>query len=325
MTGPAPASGASPLRLVSAALRRAAGASPLRLVSGSLRGGVAGLLLASLAACATRPLEVRTQTLGSEVAATRAIVLPPPGGPSIVTVVERNRTNGVEQELALSTIGRTSGQNAIYVTLLDALESAEGDTDFIRLPSISRRAIENEMDDRLPGIHMRVSPYFVQNKYGPFGYAVGRSTGGDTCLYGWQNILPAERSLLEPNGAIAVRVRLCEPGAPEEALLRLMYDYSVVAHVRSPGWNPYGEPPPVSPTLGSLSAPVYPISRNGFTRPVGPTPTVAAPLAAPVTTIRPVVRVEPGPVPLRPAVAPVPQGQQQGQQPLEGFPTIPPP
>jgi hypothetical protein len=284
-----------------------------------------------LAACANRPLDLRVQTLTTEVPVTQAIVLPPPGGPSIVTLLERRRSNAIEQELILSTNGFAPGQNAFYVSLFESVAGLDG-PDVVKVPSVAPDAIAAEMEQRLPGIVMQVSPYFVQNKYGPFGYAAGVSDAGDTCLYAWQTIEPNERQLWSPHGAISVRLRICEPGAPEEALLRLMYEYSVVAHLRSPGWNPYGEPPPADPRIGETGSPVYPISRNGHAQPVSEP---ARPAAQPVE--RSLRRVAPrqdlgldepsslsprSPSPERraPPLRTVPR-----REPLEGYPTIPPP
>jgi hypothetical protein len=249
-----------------------------------------------LAACANRPLDLRIQTLTTEVPVTQAIVLPPPGGPSIVTLLERRRGNAIEQELILSTNGSARGQNAFYVTLIESVAGGEG-SDIVKVPSVAPDAIAEELEERLAGVAMQVSPYFVQNKYGPFGYAAGLSDTGDSCLYAWQTIEPNKRqllslegmTLLQQQGAIAVRLRICETGAPEEALLRLMYEFNVVAHLRSPAWNPYGDPPSADPRLGQTGAPVYPISRNGHAQPVAEP---ARPAAAPVAD-RPLRRVVP--------------------------------
>lgn len=303
---------------------------------------VAAALLGSsmLAACATRPLDLRVQTLTTEVPVTQAIVMPPPGGPSIVTLLERRRSNAIEQELILSTNGSEPGQNAFFVTLLESLSGGEG-SDVVKIPSIAPDAIAAEMEQRLPGVAMQVSPYFVQNKYGPFGYAAGLSDAGDTCLYAWQTIEPNERRLFSletallatPQGAISVRLRICEPGAPEEALLRLMYEYTVVAHLRSPVWNPYGDPPPADPRLGELGSPVYPISRNGHAQPVsepaGPAPRPAERALRRVAPRADLALDEPAALPSSrapslgrsaPPLRTVPR-----REPLDGFPTIPPP
>jgi hypothetical protein len=300
-----------------------------------------------LGACASRPLDLRVQTLATEVPVTQAIVLPPPGGPSIVTLLERRRSNAIEQELILSTNGSARGQNAFYITLIESVAGGEG-ADIVKVPSVAPDAVAEEMEERLPGIAMQVSPYFVQNKYGPFGYAAGLSDTGDTCLYAWQTIEPNRRELLslqsamllQQQGAISVRLRICETGAPEEALLRLMYEFNVVAHLRSPAWNPYGDPPPADPRIGQTGSPVFPISRNGHTQPVSEPAGAAAPVAD-----RPLRRVAPRadlalddpasfssrgsseraspPLSRERSAPPLRTVPRRG--PLEGYPTIPPP
>jgi hypothetical protein len=295
-------------------------------------GLVALLGTTMVAACATRPLDVRVQTLTTEVPVKEAIVLPPPGGPAIVTLLERRRSNAIEQELILSTNGTAPGQNAFYVSLFETVAVADG-PDVVKLPSVAPDAIAAEMEQRLPNIVMQVSPYFVQNKYGPFGYAAGLSDSGDTCLYAWQTIEPNERQIWSPQGAIAVRLRLCEPGAPEEALLRLMYEFSVVAHLRSPAWNPYGDPPPADPRLGQTGAPIYPVSRNGHAQPV-------TGRAQPAESLpdRPLRRsrqssdidLQEAPSMLSSRREPAerdypPLRTTPRREPLEGYPTIPPP
>src|SRR6478735_1697239 len=50
----------------------------------------------------------------------KALVLPPPGGPSIVSVVERKRGNGVEQTISLFTSSSVQGQNFLGVQFFGA-------------------------------------------------------------------------------------------------------------------------------------------------------------------------------------------------------------
>lgn len=110
---------------------------------------------------------------------------------------------------------------------------------------------------------------------------------------------------------MSVRLRLCDADATEEQLLRTMYGYTIVAHFASPDWNPYGDAPPVSPALGELDAPINPLASGQF----GSTPPVRAPAARP----------------RRPAASAVPRDRPPvsapavPQEPLSGFPVVPPP
>ena len=283
-------------------------AGPISLTLKHLPAAAAFLLLA---ACSTQS-ELRFSAQMSEVPATRAVILPPPGGPSVVAVVERKYQNGVSQEIALSTASATPGQNAIYVSMVNDFETLSEIDDTLRVRRITPEVIQNEMDDRLAGVDMRISLFYAQNKYGPFGFATGRSSVGDLCLYAWQQIEPTTPAILTPGGAISVRLRLCDADATEEQLLRTMYAFTIVAHFASPDWNPYGDPPAVSPSLGEMDAPINPLASGQF----GSTPPVRAPAPVRRVVTRPVLKdTEAAPI-APPATR---------QEPLSGYPVVPPP
>ena len=266
-----------------------------------------------VAACSTQS-ELRFATLMSEVPATKAVILPPPGGPSVVAVVERKFLNGVTQEIALSTASATPGQNAFYVSMINDLETLSEIDDTLRLKRVTPALVEGEMEDRLPGVPMRTSLFYAQNKYGPFGFATGRSSVGDLCLYAWQQIEPTIPAILTPGGAVSVRLRLCDAEATEEQLLRTMYSYTISAYFSSADWNPYGEAPPVSASLGELDAPLNPLASGEF----GSKPPVRPPaVVVRRQVVRPVLKDTEAAAPaLAPAVR---------HEPLGGYPVVPPP
>jgi hypothetical protein len=218
----------------------------------------AAAVLMGASACAGRS-ELGYATLMSEVPATRAIIVPPPGGPSVVAVLQRSYQNGVSQEIALSTASLTTGQNAFYVSLLNNASSPEGATETLTLRSLTPDRIQSEMEERIPGVEMQTSLVYVQNKFGPFGFATGRSSSGDLCLYAWQQIEPNEPAVFVPGGAISVRLRLCDADASVEQLLRVMYGYTIAAYYLSESWNPYGSPPSPPANFGQIDAPMYPL------------------------------------------------------------------
>jgi hypothetical protein len=275
-------------------------------------------------ACTTRS-ELGFATLMSEVPATRAIIVPPPGGPSIVAVLQRSYQNGVSQEIALSTASMTPGQNAFYVSLATGGAPPQSQIDdVLSLPSstLMQDQVLKEMEERLPGIEMQTSLVYVQNKYGPFGFATGRSASGDVCLYAWQRIEPNEPAILVPGGVISVRLRLCDAAATQEQLLRSMYGFTISAYYMSGSWNPYGSPPPVPAQLGEIDAPIYPLSMN----------------TAPTTVVRERrvrVRTSPEPasgfvdkdtvLPSTPAQSATPAPQEPVASPQTGYPVVPPP
>jgi hypothetical protein len=272
-------------------------------------------------ACTTRS-EIGFATLMNEVPATRAIIVPPPGGPSIVAVLQRSYQNGVSQEIALSTASLTPGQNAFYVSLATGSRGLSEIDDILSLPaSITQDRVAGEMEERLPGIEMQTSLVYVQNKYGPFGFATGRSASGDTCLYAWQRIEPDEPAIFVPGGVISIRLRLCDAAATQEQLLRSMYGFTISAYYMSGSWNPYGSPPPVPAQLGQIDAPIYPLGMG------------AAPPLAVMRQQR--IRVGRTTTPIsrlidKDTVAPAASGRfpvapEAPEGPPSGYPVVPPP
>ncbi|WP_208948342.1 cellulose biosynthesis protein BcsN [Segnochrobactrum spirostomi] len=202
------------------------------------------------------PMLMETQAV--EVDAAKAIVLPPPGGPRVISVIQTNYDNALMQQIVLGGDSRAIGENAITVRLYGPVGGVTGNTLSQDRPTLT--TIGREMVKAFPSVRMQVSSYYTQNFYGPFGYAVGKTAGG-TCLYGWQLIEPPKNRLLEPSslGRVTLRVRLCETGATEESLLAYMYGLSVNTYFVAPNWNPYGPVPAVSGSLGGVGAPSLPV------------------------------------------------------------------
>ncbi|WP_377848591.1 cellulose biosynthesis protein BcsN [Bosea sp. UC22_33] len=243
----------------------------------------------------------------------RAMALPPAGTFPVTSVTQKAYENAVSQTVSLATRGRTPGENAIHVaffTAADVPEAAGVEGNLLKEPGIDDFAIGKEMEERLPGVAMAPSAVFVQNGYGPFGYAVGRGTGGEACLYAWQR-LAGKDSLFRPkSGMISVRLRVCDPAATEASLLRLAYDYAFNAKLKRPGWNPIGDAPAPAPELGQSGAPIYPQAHQSS---FGEAPQ------------RPQA-VRPRPERRRSAVPAEPQAPDPiSTKPLEGYPTVPPP
>ena len=271
------------------------------------------------AGCSMRS-DLEFTTLMNEVPAAQAIMIPPPGGPAIVSVLERRYLNGVSQEISLSTMAGGSGQNTFWISLVNDPRALTENDDSLSIGRLDPLRIYNEIEDRLPGIGMQTSNYFVQNKYGPFGYAVGRSGAGDLCLYAWQLIEPTEAAIFMTSGTVSVRMRVCAAGATEQQLLQVMYGYTIAAYFKSQDWNPYGSVPPASPQLGQIDSPIYPVGSAGPGAVAPPTVLPQAPVAAPAP--RPAVRrtaVAARPRPAAPVAAPPVSG------PAAGYPIVPPP
>jgi len=194
-----------------------------------------------------------------EVPVSRSFVLPAPGGPRIVSVIEKQYGNALEQRIALSTAATTPGQSEFRVQVFGVGRKPFGQTLKSALPDAA--TIAAELSREFPGVAMHVSPLFAQNDYGPFGYATGRGKGRDLCFYGWQRLGGNE---WVAKGSIQLRLRLCRPGASERDLLDEMYRFSLAVESDRPGWNPYGKPAPLSMEIGR---PMHPIEPEGFGAP----------------------------------------------------------
>lgn len=266
-----------------------------------------------VAGCGEQPLSETELSFASRAVAVdpgRALLLLPPGSPPVIGVTQRSYENAVAQTISLATRGRTPGENSIQIaffTAADLPESTGVEGNLLKLPAIDDFAVAQEMEERLPGVAMAPSAVFVQNKYGPFGYAFGRGTGGEACLYAWQRIADGDSIFRPRSGAVSVRMRLCDPKASEASLLRLAYEYSLNASLRRSGWKPTGDAPAPAAELGKAGAPIYPQMQPP--EPVAPR-RVAQPRRARTSQPETDRLHDPQPVPDRP---------------LEGYPTVPPP
>ncbi len=220
-------------------------------------------ITAALAGCGARD-GVRLSDTAVTVPDETAFALPPPSGPAIVNIVEHRFSDSTQQDIFLFTSASTPGQNVLRVQLFGPVGLHMDGQKGLGYSSIRASEIAKEMRRELPGIGLTQSPLYLQNNYGPFSYAYGRGHGNDACLYAWQQIRSPEeaRTVFQNRGTIQVRLRLCEEGASEEKLLSTMYGYTIRAAFNARGWNPYGEPASVDPTLGRTGNPIYPKSED---------------------------------------------------------------
>lgn len=229
-------------------------------------GWVSRAALATSLACyitgCSQGAAVHTSSVQRSVPVEAAYLLPPPGGPSIIHVVERGHSNGIQQEISLATDSVVSGQNYFRVRLLGRLDSRDAGKGSLASRPIAWTNVNSEIRSAFRNVSMTKSPYFVQNRYGPFGYAVGRS-GDDLCFYGWQD-LRSRPALIGDKGSIDIRVRVCETGASERRLLAVMYGYTVNAYLSDSNWDPYGTPPAVADSVGAAGSEVYPLGETQF-------------------------------------------------------------
>jgi len=242
----------------------------------------------------------------------QALVVPPPGGPAVIAVRQTAYENAIAQNITLATHAATPGQNEIVVRAFDD-RPADDQPGFLQDTRLSPDVIARELEEQFPGVDMKVSLVYVQNKYGPFGFAIGEPGNGDQCLYAWQRIEKTDRSLLSyEGGVVSIRLRLCAADKTIGELLRVAYGYTFLGHSRTYGWNPLEEPPGPSADIGATSVPIYPVAPS-FSDNVTSQPP------------RPVGRASRIRTGIRPSPSTPDVGEQADMEPLPGYPTVPEP
>lgn len=278
-------------------------------------------LLILLTGCAQPETRLGHSSLARGVSAQEALALPPPGTSSVVGVVERRYSNAIQHDIALTTNASVPGQNLLRVQMFGPVGGDGGETALVDR-RLQESDLRREMRDQLPGIAMQRSPLYVQNSYGPFGYAIGTS-GSDRCLYAWQRIAGTRTQAPFLNtGSVQVRLRVCETWASEQGLLAFMYGYTINASFLGESWNPYGAPSAADPRLGNTGQPIVASVPRGYDDMLDPLPPAppapTARRAAPAAPAAPPVL--PAPIPGAPIVPPPPAQTQAVPAPV-----IPPP
>lgn len=216
------------------------------------------LLMAGLAAC-TATRSATPISAPRIVEASQAMIMPAPGGPAVISVIEERFSDGVEQKVVLGTDATNAGQNYLGIRIYGPMERETQGLKSLGYKPFTAAALSAETARAVPGVAMRRSALFLRNNYGPFGYAFGQTRNGDSCIFGWQQLRSseAERRNFRNVGAIQIRLRLCENGASEKELLAVMYGYTVTGSFSSDQWNPFGKPKVDSPAITS-NDPIYP-------------------------------------------------------------------
>ncbi|MDH7802026.1 hypothetical protein P3T31_002077 [Rhizobium sp. AN70] len=258
--------------------------------------------IAVLSGCNT-PSGVRSFGGAQMLSASEALVFPPPGGPEIVTVINRTYSNAASQQVILRSEAATPGQNYIKAEFFGPQQAGDTDRDALTFTGFRASSVAREIRAEFPGENIAMSANYLQNGYGAFSYAAGKGRGNDTCLFGWQDIRSPEsmRQDFRNLGRIKVRLRLCQSGASVEQLLTVMYNYTITGTYASQSWNPYGTPQAVDSNLGRPGHPVYPMKTDAVPMRPGSEVTASIPpqparRVAATAAIAP-VQVEPQPLP----------------------------
>lgn len=310
------------------------------------RAVLALALAAVLGGCAARPQDIQTSSIASRKPVEQSVIDLPPGGPAILGIVERNYSNATTQEITLENRAHNSGENRMTVTLFGPVKQVTAPENRINNDPLAILNVGPELGWYLPGVRMQISNYYTQNRYGPFGYATGRTRGGDTCIYAWQKIQAPNTNgnWFSRQGTILIRLRYCAPGATETALLELMTGFNINAYFLTPRWNPYGRVPAAPEELGKFGVSVLPPSSAYLTTgsvasapPVSARAAVVERATAPIETIMPDMPVVPPPATASVAADAASSsavavnggsraiGEPAVAVPLDGYPTVPPP
>jgi hypothetical protein len=261
----------------------------------------AAILLMTLAAegCAAQRIVVEDSTARA-VSPTLAFVSLGPGAPRDLSVVESPYANATRQTIALATHGKTPGENQLRIDVFGLTNpNLAPDSSLPDLP-LNEADLMAEAQDVLSDASLRISTNYMQNRYGPFGYAVGKSSQGDTCVYAWQRLETPEQklSIVNSRNTISIRLRICDPKASEATLASLMMNLSVNVRLSGGSWTP--DPRELSPTIGAAGAPMAPPQLTAAA--VNPFPP-ASPVAATAPRAKRAIAVEPVSAPV---IAPAP-------------------
>ena len=219
----------------------------------------------------------------------------------MVSVVETNFANAVRQEIALTSNARTPGENHVTIT---RFLTRGGDGNFGELgdPVADNQDLYTQATEAFPEVSMMVSPFYVQNYYGPFGYAVGGAPTGDKCVYARQRIEPEAASTGRvTRGSVVIRFQMCDRSASERELLDMMF----AMRLRDPVFQPWR----ASPIIGAPGAIILPQTGAGFQNVLDlpeaqPRGTTSAPPVVQAPAPRPVVTA-PTPTPVPPPTGPI--------------------
>lgn len=215
-------------------------------------------LAAALAACSYQPRGPRLANLANKVPVEQAFMSTPPGGPQPIAVIEQRFSNGVLQEIILDNPTSSAGQNVLVVRAFGPMGDDRG-MERMGLDEPTVSDIRREMRERFPGVAMQISNTYVQNRYGPFGFATGQFGRGVSCIYAWQEIR-AKKSVLLPGyrGAVTWRLRMCGHATARE-LLYLVYGLNINVYFLANNWNIFGgDLPEPNPDIGKLGTPLGP-------------------------------------------------------------------
>ena len=196
-------------------------------------GGCALSGMDTYSSAASKAFYYRDPALTQRLGAAGALAVLPASAGRILEVDQTRYSNGLVQKIILSGGRHGAGDNEIDVTVQVNHDPDGKAINPITLPASDDASIADELSRRFPTVAMHDVPVLLQNHYGPYGLAAGRTATGERCIYAWQSfrnfghrnrVAPATLvgGLLAPAEPGTIRVRLCQKGVSADALGGLM-------------------------------------------------------------------------------------------------------
>ncbi|MEM5494292.1 cellulose biosynthesis protein BcsN [Hoeflea sp. AS16] len=171
----------------------------------------------------TGSLKPQAPTLIADVAPEYAAAYLPQAAGGIEAVRQSSKPDQVFQTVLYPNPGYAAGENSLSVSIAPPSSGRS----YYQAPT--RREIVGEMRTALPDVAMAIAAAPGQNQQGAFGYAIGRSAGGDACIFAWQIVEDISRSgqtgwskLARSRYAAKIRLRYCHPEMSEAGLVSLV-------------------------------------------------------------------------------------------------------
>ena len=215
-----------------------------------------------------------------------------PGAPGPLSIVETRYANATRQSIALVTHGQTQGENQMRADVFGLTNEGVAPGSTLADRPLNEVALFSEAEEALPNVPLRISLNYMQNRFGPFGYAVGRTMQGETCIYAWQRLATPDQnvSLVNSRVTLSVRLRLCDPRASEAQLAAAMMNLSVNRNLSGASLTP--EPRNAAADIGVAGVPMAPAAimasatdplpqSSTFSRPTPPRQRLARPRRQP--------------------------------------------
>ncbi len=196
-------------------------------------GGCALSGMTGYQSAASKAFYQRDNALTQRRSAARALAALPSSAGQVLTVDETRYSNGLAQKIILAGGLHGYGSNEIDIRVRLSADTGGTAINPITLPASDDVSIAQELRDMFPHVAMHDVPVLLQNRYGPYGLAAGKSAHGETCIYAWQSYddfghrnhaAPASlvSGMVAPREPATIRVRLCQDGVSADALGGLM-------------------------------------------------------------------------------------------------------